>query len=117
MATRRRAAEHSAHGVADAVWRKRGNRKKEFGESAVEAVMQQIGQLFAANIRQNDLAFRYETTIAIVLGETFKRGIWRRRSCRDCSLKYECPRKQEPVVQRGARGSRGSLTPWTSLRK
>jgi len=35
---------------------------KEFGESAVEAVMQQIGQLFAANIRQNDLAFRYETT-------------------------------------------------------
>jgi GGDEF domain-containing protein len=44
---------------------------KEFGESAVEAVMQQIGQLFAANIRQNDLAFRYEmTTIAILLGET-----------------------------------------------
>ena len=44
---------------------------REFGESAVEALMQQIGQLFAANIRQNDLAFRYETTsIAIVLGET-----------------------------------------------
>ncbi len=44
---------------------------KEFGENAVEATMRQIGQLFAANIRQNDLAFRYETTtIAIVLGET-----------------------------------------------
>ena len=44
---------------------------KEFGESAVEATMRQIGQLFAANIRQNDLAFRYDTTtIAIVLGET-----------------------------------------------
>ena len=44
---------------------------KEFGESAVETMMQQIGQLFAANIRQNDLAFRYETTaIAISLGET-----------------------------------------------
>jgi diguanylate cyclase (GGDEF)-like protein len=44
---------------------------KEFGESAVESTMRQIGQLFAANIRQNDLAFRYETTtIAIVLGET-----------------------------------------------
>ncbi|HYM06293.1 MAG TPA: tetratricopeptide repeat protein [Terriglobales bacterium] len=44
---------------------------KEHGEKAVEAVMQQIGQLFAANIRQNDLAFRYEkTTIALVLGET-----------------------------------------------
>ncbi len=44
---------------------------KEHGEKAVEAVMQQIGQLFAANIRHNDLAFRYEkTTIALVLGET-----------------------------------------------
>jgi len=44
---------------------------KEFGEKAVEAAMQQMGQLFAANIRQNDLAFRYDTTtIAMVLGET-----------------------------------------------
>ncbi|MGA9801434.1 MAG: tetratricopeptide repeat protein [Terriglobales bacterium] len=44
---------------------------KEHGEKAVEATMQKIGQLFAANIRQNDLAFRYEkTTIALVLGET-----------------------------------------------
>ncbi len=44
---------------------------KEHGEKAVEAAMQQISQLFAANIRQNDLAFRYEhTTIALVLGET-----------------------------------------------
>ncbi len=44
---------------------------KEFGESAVESTMRQIGQLFAANIRQNDLAFRYDTTtIAVVLGET-----------------------------------------------
>src|SRR4029077_20960938 len=44
---------------------------KEHGEKAVEAAMQKIGQIFAANIRQNDLAFRYEmTTIALVLGET-----------------------------------------------
>ena len=44
---------------------------KEYGEAAVEAVMQQIGQLFSTNIRQNDLAFRYEmTTVALVLGET-----------------------------------------------
>lgn len=44
---------------------------KEHGEKAVESYMQKIGQLFAANIRQNDLAFRYEiTTIALVLGET-----------------------------------------------
>jgi len=44
---------------------------RELGESGVEARMEEIGRLFSANIRQNDLAFRYEaTTIAIVLGET-----------------------------------------------
>ena len=44
---------------------------REYGEQAVDTAMQQIGQLFAANVRQNDLAFRYETTsIALVLGET-----------------------------------------------
>ena len=44
---------------------------KEHGEPAVEAVMEQIGQLFSANIRTNDLAFRYQaTTVALVLGDT-----------------------------------------------
>jgi len=44
---------------------------KEYGEQAVETAMEKIGQLFAANIRSNDLAFRYDTTtIAIILGET-----------------------------------------------
>jgi GGDEF domain-containing protein len=44
---------------------------KEHGEKAVEAAMQQIGLKFAANIRQNDLAFRYDvTTVALILGET-----------------------------------------------
>jgi len=34
-------------------------------------MMEKAGQLFAANIRTNDLAFRYDnTTIAILLGET-----------------------------------------------
>jgi len=47
------------------------NMIKTYGETAVEAIIQQIGRLFAANVRQNDLAFRYEmTTIALVLGET-----------------------------------------------
>jgi len=37
----------------------------------VQAVMERVGQMFAANIRSNDLAFRYDTTtIAILLGET-----------------------------------------------
>ena len=44
---------------------------KELGENGAAALMQQIGQLFSTNIRQNDLAFRYDTTIiAIVLAET-----------------------------------------------
>ncbi len=44
---------------------------KEYGEAGVQAVMERAGQLFAANIRSNDLAFRYDTiTVAILLGET-----------------------------------------------
>src|SRR5262249_30209127 len=44
---------------------------KERGEAAADAAMQRLGQLVAANIRQNDLAFRYAANaIAIVLGET-----------------------------------------------
>jgi diguanylate cyclase (GGDEF)-like protein len=72
---------------------------KEFGESAVEALMQQIGQLFAANIRQNDLAFRYETTtIAIVLGETpEKEGIMAAEKLQRLLAQVRLPEKQEPV--------------------
>jgi len=44
---------------------------REYGEAEVQAVMERVGQMFAANIRSNDLAFRYATTtIAILLGET-----------------------------------------------
>jgi diguanylate cyclase (GGDEF)-like protein len=44
---------------------------KEYGEAEVQRIMERVGQLFAANIRTNDLAFRYDTTaIAILLGET-----------------------------------------------
>jgi diguanylate cyclase (GGDEF)-like protein len=44
---------------------------KEYGEAEVQAVMERVGQMFSANIRSNDLAFRYDTTtIAILLGET-----------------------------------------------
>jgi diguanylate cyclase (GGDEF)-like protein len=44
---------------------------KEQGEAAADALMQRLGQLVAANVRQNDLAFRYAANaIAIVLGET-----------------------------------------------
>ncbi len=44
---------------------------KEQGEAAADSLMQRLGQLVAANVRQNDLAFRYAgNAIAIVLGET-----------------------------------------------
>ena len=44
---------------------------KEHGEAEVTATMEKIGQLFSANIRSNDLAFRYDTTtIALILGDT-----------------------------------------------
>ncbi|HYX69914.1 MAG TPA: diguanylate cyclase, partial [Terriglobales bacterium] len=44
---------------------------KEIGESAVESMMQQIGQTVCSHIRQNDVAVRYEmTTIALVLSDT-----------------------------------------------
>ncbi len=44
---------------------------KEYGEPEVQAAMEKVGQLFAANIRANDLAFRYDTTtVAVLLGET-----------------------------------------------
>jgi len=50
---------------------RRGALIREYGEQAVTGVMDQIGQLFSANIRTNDLAFRYEaTTVALVLGDT-----------------------------------------------
>jgi diguanylate cyclase (GGDEF)-like protein len=44
---------------------------KEYGEAAIDGVMEKIGQQIAANIRTNDLAFRYDTTtLAIILGDT-----------------------------------------------
>ncbi|PYV55896.1 MAG: hypothetical protein DMG91_11045 [Acidobacteria bacterium] len=47
---------------------------KEHGENRLEEAMQRVGQIFAANIRQNDLAFRYEiNSIALILGETAER--------------------------------------------
>jgi diguanylate cyclase (GGDEF)-like protein len=73
---------------------------KEFGEAAVEAVMQQIGQLFSANIRQNDLAFRYEmTTVALVLGETGqKEASLAVEKLRKLLAEVRLPGREEPVA-------------------
>ncbi|HEY1271479.1 MAG TPA: diguanylate cyclase, partial [Terriglobales bacterium] len=48
---------------------------KEFGEASVEAMMQQVGQLILGQIRQNDVAVRYDmTTVALILGDTAEKG-------------------------------------------
>jgi GGDEF domain-containing protein len=72
---------------------------KELGESGLEAAMQQIGQLFAGNIRQNDLAFRYETaTVAIVLGETAAReGVMAAEKLQKLLAQVKLPEGSEPL--------------------
>jgi diguanylate cyclase (GGDEF)-like protein len=72
---------------------------KEFGEPAIENVMQEIGRLFSTNIRQNDLAFRYEmTTIAIVLGETSeKEGLMAAEKLQKLTAQIRLPEKEESL--------------------
>ena len=72
---------------------------KEFGESAVESAMQRLGQLIAANIRQNDLAFRYgTTTVAIMLGETAeKEALLAVEKLRKLLTEVHMPEKEESV--------------------
>jgi diguanylate cyclase (GGDEF)-like protein len=44
---------------------------KGHGQDVVESVMQHAGKLLASNIRQDDFAFRYDSTaVALVLGAT-----------------------------------------------
>ena len=44
---------------------------KECGETAVKDMMLQIGQILTANVRQSDMAVRYDlTTVALILADT-----------------------------------------------
>jgi diguanylate cyclase (GGDEF)-like protein len=72
---------------------------KEFGEPVVEATMEQIGQLFTANIRSNDLAFRYDTTtVAIILGDTAeKEALLAVEKLRKLVADVRLPGKDQPV--------------------
>jgi len=72
---------------------------KEFGEAAVNKMMDQIGQLFSANIRTNDLAFRYEeTTVALVLGDTGeKEALLALEKLRRLLNEVRLPGKDKPV--------------------
>jgi diguanylate cyclase (GGDEF)-like protein len=72
---------------------------KEYGEPVVEAAMEQVGQLFTANIRSNDLAFRYDTTtVAIILGDTAeKEGLLAVEKLRKLVADVRLPGKDQPL--------------------
>ena len=83
---------------------KSGAMIKEYGEAEVQTAMERAGQLFAANIRSNDLAFRYDTTtIAILLGETAeKEGMLAIEKLRKIVSEVRLPAKEDgqgPSVQ------------------
>ena len=72
---------------------------KEYGEAAVTQMMEQIGQLFTANVRANDLAFRYEaTTVALVLGDTSeKEALLAVEKLRRLLKETRLPGKEAPI--------------------
>lgn len=72
---------------------------KEYGEVAVTQMIDQVGQLFSANIRSNDLAFRYEpTTVALVLGDTGeKEALLAVEKLRRLLGEVKLPGKDKPV--------------------
>jgi diguanylate cyclase (GGDEF)-like protein len=82
---------------------KGGAMLREFGEQAVHGMMQQIGTILSANIRQNDLAFRYETTtIALVLGETGEaEAVLALEKLRKLLAEVKMPGKEEAVTLNG----------------
>jgi len=52
-----------------------GEMLKHYGETGVEAMMRDAGQLITSHIRQHDIALRYDkTSIALVLAETGERN-------------------------------------------
>jgi len=73
---------------------------KEFGEPVIEATMEQVGQLFTANIRSNDLAFRYDTTtVAIILGDTAeKEALLAVEKLRKLVAEVRLPGKDQPIA-------------------
>ena len=73
---------------------------KELGEQGLESVMEQIGKMVSANIRQNDLAFRYApATLALVLGETAeKEGLLALEKLRKLLAEIRVPGKDQPVT-------------------
>ncbi len=82
---------------------KGGAMLREFGEQAVNATMQEVGTILSANIRQNDLAFRYETTtIALLLGETGEaEAVLALEKLRKLFADVKMPGKEDPLPFNG----------------
>jgi diguanylate cyclase (GGDEF)-like protein len=106
LAESKRAAQNaSALSVLLVQFGKSAQMIKEYGEAEVQGVMERVGQIFAANIRSNDLAFRYDTTaIAILLGETAeKEGMLAVEKLRKTIAEIRFPAREGsepgPVVQ------------------
>lgn len=54
---------------------KTGAMVREFGEGAVDGMMQKVGQILTSHIRQTDVAVRYDlTTVALVLADTTEKN-------------------------------------------
>ncbi len=73
---------------------------KELGEEGLESLMQQVGKMISANIRQNDLAFRYApAALALVLGETAeKEALLALEKLRKLLAEIHLPGKDQPVT-------------------
>ncbi|HZQ24900.1 MAG TPA: diguanylate cyclase [Terriglobales bacterium] len=97
--TRRAVQQGTSMSILLLQFGKRNAMLKEFGEEAVEAMMERIGQLFSTNIRTNDLAFRYElTTIAIILGDTAeKEGLLAVEKLRKLLSEVRLPGKDQAI--------------------
>jgi diguanylate cyclase (GGDEF)-like protein len=72
LAEVRRAAQNNSHVTLMLLnFGKAQELVRQAGEAAVEGLMQRVGQLVCAHIRQNDVAVRYDlTTVALVLADT-----------------------------------------------
>ena len=82
---------------------------KEYGEAALDSTMEKIGQQIAANIRTNDLAFRYDHHDDCDNSRRDRRErkrCWRSRSCARLLLVCISPRKMD----------RTNPTRWSSQR-
>ncbi len=97
--TKRAFTQNSTMSVVLLKFGKASQMVKEIGEPAVEGMMQQIGQTVSAQIRQNDVAVRYDlTTVALILPDTTdKNAFFVVDKMRKALTTYKVGRTEYPV--------------------